>query len=190
MEVGRYADLLGKLKPAFIHHPELKRHLKTYGRVWLRLWRRPTLTCQECAVRQAMIISQPASHLLGILTAIPGIRLRPARSTGGCRYMRSHQKTRWHSTPATGTSRSRTAPSDYNYYTWNKMHRGESVAKLIKNDPVLCRARPSHWNLILRSTICPVGGVILFSGAQMHSSVPNTSGFTPLQHRLPDSSFG
>ena len=24
MEVGRYADLLGKLKPAFIHHPELK----------------------------------------------------------------------------------------------------------------------------------------------------------------------
>ena len=26
--------------------------------------------------------------------------------------------------------------------------------------------------------ICPVGGVILFSGAQMHSSVPNTSGVT------------
>ena len=26
--------------------------------------------------------------------------------------------------------------------------------------------------------ICPVGGVILFSGQQMHSSVPNTSGLT------------
>jgi hypothetical protein len=26
--------------------------------------------------------------------------------------------------------------------------------------------------------ICPVGGVILFSAAQMHSSVPNTSGKT------------
>ena len=29
MEVERYADLLGKLKPAFIHHPESKRHLQT-----------------------------------------------------------------------------------------------------------------------------------------------------------------
>src|SRR5271166_4422426 len=28
MEVERYADLLAKLKPAFIHHPESKRHLK------------------------------------------------------------------------------------------------------------------------------------------------------------------
>lgn len=26
--------------------------------------------------------------------------------------------------------------------------------------------------------VCPVGGVILFSGAQLHSSVPNTSGVT------------
>ena len=29
MEVERYADLLGKLKPTFIHHPESKRHLQT-----------------------------------------------------------------------------------------------------------------------------------------------------------------
>ena len=27
MDVESYADLLGKLKPAFIHHPESKRHL-------------------------------------------------------------------------------------------------------------------------------------------------------------------
>jgi hypothetical protein len=26
--------------------------------------------------------------------------------------------------------------------------------------------------------VCPPGGVILFSGAQMHSTVPNTSGLT------------
>jgi hypothetical protein len=26
--------------------------------------------------------------------------------------------------------------------------------------------------------VCPVGGIIMFSGAQMHSSVPNTSGVT------------
>ena len=28
MAVERYAELLGKLKPAFIHHPEMKRHLQ------------------------------------------------------------------------------------------------------------------------------------------------------------------
>jgi hypothetical protein len=28
MEVKAYADLLGKMKPAFIHHPESKRHLQ------------------------------------------------------------------------------------------------------------------------------------------------------------------
>lgn len=28
MAVERYASLLGKLKPAFIHHPESKRHLR------------------------------------------------------------------------------------------------------------------------------------------------------------------
>src|SRR5262245_42612430 len=29
MDVERYADILGKLKPAFIHHPESKRHLRS-----------------------------------------------------------------------------------------------------------------------------------------------------------------
>ena len=36
MDVGRYADLLGKLKPAFIHHPESKRHLQNVLETRLR----------------------------------------------------------------------------------------------------------------------------------------------------------
>ncbi len=31
---------------------------------------------------------------------------------------------------------------------------------------------------------CPVGGAYLFSAAQLHSTVPNTSGRNPLQHRF------
>ena len=67
----------------------------------------------------------------------------------------------------------------YNYYTWNKMHRGQNVAKLVKEDPrPLPRAtEPIELDPQVR-LICPVGGVILFSGQQMHSSVPNASGVT------------
>ncbi len=68
---------------------------------------------------------------------------------------------------------------DYNYYVWNKVHRGPQVARIIKEDPrPLPRARePMELDPQIR-IVCPVGGVILFSGAQMHSSVPNTSGRT------------
>jgi hypothetical protein len=67
----------------------------------------------------------------------------------------------------------------YNYYTWNKLHRGENVAKLVKEDPrPLPRAtEPMQLNPQTR-LICPVGGLVQFSAAQMHSSVPNTSGVT------------
>jgi hypothetical protein len=56
---------------------------------------------------------------------------------------------------------------------------GESVAKLIKNDPCpLPRATESMDLEPQIRLICPPGGVVQFSGAQMHSSVPNTLGVT------------
>ncbi len=39
------------------------------------------------------------------------------------------------------------------------------------------RASPWSWSRNYAS-VCPAGGAILFSGAQMHSTVPNTSGLT------------
>jgi hypothetical protein len=67
----------------------------------------------------------------------------------------------------------------YNYYSWNKLHRGENVAKLTKDDnrPLPRATKPIEVDPQIR-LICPVGGLILFSAAQMHSSVPNTSGVT------------
>src|SRR5258708_9269582 len=67
----------------------------------------------------------------------------------------------------------------YNYYTWNKLHRAENVAKLVKEDPrpLPPATVPMELDPQIR-LICPVRGVILFSGAQMHSSVPNTSVLT------------
>jgi hypothetical protein len=69
--------------------------------------------------------------------------------------------------------------AEYNYYTWNKLYRGEAVAKLTKADPRPLPRATERMELEPQiRLICPVGGVILFSGAQMHSSVPNTSGAT------------
>ena len=77
------------------------------------------------------------------------------------------------SKPVANTSR------DYNYYLWNERHRGAHVAKYVAQDPrPLPRAtEPMAMDPQIR-VICPVGGTLLFSGAQMHSSVENTSGIT------------
>ena len=67
---------------------------------------------------------------------------------------------------------------DYNYYRWNKESRA-SAAKQIKTDTRKQphAEEPMELDPPLR-IVCPVGGIILFSAAQMHSTVPNTSGFT------------
>ena len=67
----------------------------------------------------------------------------------------------------------------YNYYKWNLEHRGDHVGQFLKEDPrpLPKPTEPVELDPQLR-LIVPAGGVILFSGAQMHSSVPNTSGKT------------
>jgi hypothetical protein len=67
---------------------------------------------------------------------------------------------------------------EYNYYRWNKESRA-SAAQQIKTDT---RKQP-HAEEAMKldpqvRVICKVGGIILFSGAHMHSTVPNSSGFT------------
>jgi hypothetical protein len=68
---------------------------------------------------------------------------------------------------------------EYNYYRWNQEHRGGHVTGYLKQDPrPLPRAtEPMVLDPQVR-VVPPVGGMLLFSGAQMHSSVPNTSGKT------------
>jgi hypothetical protein len=68
--------------------------------------------------------------------------------------------------------------SGYNYYEWNRFNRG-NAAQFIKEDT---RVQPHAEEPLEMDPqtrlICPPGGVILFSAAQMHSTVPNTSGHT------------
>jgi ectoine hydroxylase-related dioxygenase (phytanoyl-CoA dioxygenase family) len=73
----------------------------------------------------------------------------------------------------------RNTSKGYNYYVWNQQHRGGHVSQYLKEDPrPLPRASEALELDPQLRLIVPAGGIILFSGAQMHSSVPNTSGKT------------
>jgi hypothetical protein len=179
MLVDEYAALLGKLKPAFIHHPESKRHIQKL------------LSSFGCELDKLYfdVSRMRSSTSDGYLTTRIAYAWHAHRDT-------------WYSAPACQinwwlpiyeiqsdntlafhlcywTQPAKNSSAGYNYYMWNKLHRGADVAKLTKEDPrPLPRAtEPIELDPQVR-VICPPGGVVLFSGTQIHSSVPNTSGVT------------
>jgi hypothetical protein len=70
--------------------------------------------------------------------------------------------------------------SKYNYYEWNAKHRASATANVnAESRPLPGPVEPI--DLGSSTVFVPaVGGTIRFSGAQLHSSVPNTSGRTRL----------
>ena len=80
--------------------------------------------------------------------------------------------------PTTGTTRSRTAHASTTTHEWNATSRVEA-AKHIGTDT---RVQPKPEEDVeldpQARPIVPAGGVIIFAAAQLHSSVPNTSGKT------------
>jgi ectoine hydroxylase-related dioxygenase (phytanoyl-CoA dioxygenase family) len=67
----------------------------------------------------------------------------------------------------------------YNYYEWNQKYRGDHIGQYLREDPrpLPKPTQPIELDPQIR-LIVPPGGIILFAGAQLHSSVPNTSGLT------------
>jgi hypothetical protein len=179
MEVERYASLLGKLKPEFIHHPESKRHLRNIldelgcdlEKTYFDVPRMRTSTSDNYLTTGIAFAWHPHRDTW---YSAPHCQINwwlPIYEIESENAMAFHP--RYWSRPVENSS------AEYNYYTWNKLYRGGNVAKLVKEDPrPLPRATERMELEPQMRLICPVGGVILFSGAQMHSSVPNTSGVT------------
>lgn len=179
MDVDTYAELLGKLKPTFIHHPEVKRFV---AGVLEELGCDPEQTYFD-------VPRMRSSTSDGYLTTGIAYAWHPHRDTW---YSAPPCQINWW-TPIYGIAsdnamafhpRYFTEPvpntsSGYNYYEWNQTHRGKHVAEYTAGDP---RPLPKPKGTIEIDPqirlIVPVGGLILFSGAQLHSSVPNTSGVT------------
>lgn len=178
MTVEEYAAILSRLKPNFIHHPSSKELL------------RKLLAEMGC--------DQDKTYF-----DVP--RMRSSTSgdylTTGIAYAWHPHRDTWYSAPncqinwwipiygiASDNAMAfhprywrqpvRNDSAQYNYAEWNKNFRF-NAAQFIKEDPrPLPRAtEPMELDPQIR-LICPPGGIILFSGAQMHSSVPNTSGVT------------
>jgi hypothetical protein len=179
MVVEDYAAVLGKLKPAFIHHSESKRHIQNMLEA---------LGCDP--ERSYFDVPRMRSSTSGeYLTTGIAYAWHPHRDTWysapRCQInwwmpiydIESENAMAFH--PRYWSRAVKNSSAGYNYYTWNKLYRGANVAKLTKEDPrPLPRATEAVELDPQIRLICPPGGVIMFSAAHMHSSVPNTSGLT------------
>jgi hypothetical protein len=178
MPAEQYVDILQALKPKFIHHP----------------------TCKELIQG---LLKELGCELENVYFDVP--RLRTATSdnylTSGLAYAFHPHRDTWYSAPQNQINwwlpvndivpensmafhprywkqSVKNSSGDYNYYRWNKESRS-SAAKQIGTDT---RKQPKADEAMeldpqIRLVLKP-GSVILFSAAQMHSTVPNTSGYT------------
>jgi hypothetical protein len=178
LSVERYVEILTELKPAFIHHPKSKELI------------RAMLADFGCDLHDTYFDVprlRTATHG-GYLTAGLAYAFHPHRDTW---YSAPFCQLNWwlpvydivpenalafH--PRYWTQPLRNGSRRYNYAEWNR-HGRQSAAQQVKED-TRDQPRPEEpveMDPQLR-VICPPGGVILFSGAQLHSTVPNTSGRT------------
>jgi hypothetical protein len=169
------AAILAKLKPAFIHHRECKRLL-------------PEIICSVGGDPEAVYFDVPR-----LRSAYPTTYL-----TSGIAYAFHPHRDTWYSAPMCQINwwlpifqitpqnclafypkyfhRAIQNNSEiYNYAEWNRTNR-VVAAKHVKADT---REQPKPKEAVDTDpvkVICPPGGLILFSGAHLHETVPNTSG--------------
>jgi hypothetical protein len=178
MPVEKFVSIFAPMKPAFIHHPKTKKLI------------------------QEMLL-EFGCDMENIYLDVPRLRAvtSDAYLTSGVGYAHHLHRDTWYSAPMCQinwwlpifpmTSESSMAfhpvhwdhavangSADFNYYEWNSTSRA-NAAQHIKSDtrPQPKPLEPIELDPQIRLVTEP-GGAILFSAAQMHSTVPNTSGRT------------
>lgn len=176
LEVERCVEILAELKPGFIHHPRSKELI------------RELLSERGCDLEKTYFdvprlrTAYPANYLAsGIAYAFHPHRdtwysaplcqinwWMPVYQLNSENCMAFHP--RYWSQPVKNGS------SQYNYAKWNRESR-QNAAQHIKTDT---RVQPKPEEPLELDPqvrlVCDVGGIFLFSAAQLHSTVPNTSG--------------
>src|ERR1700760_2538443 len=178
MPVEEFVRIFAPLKPAFIHHPESKRLIK--------------------AMLEDFGCDMETTYL-----DVPRLRAvtSDAYLTSGVGYAHHPHRDTWYSAPmcqinwwlpifpmASDSAMAfhpqywdhavSNGSADFNYYEWNSTSRA-NAAQHIKSDtrPQPKPLEPIQLDPQVRLVTEP-GGCILFSAAQLHSTVPNTSGHT------------
>jgi Phytanoyl-CoA dioxygenase (PhyH) len=167
--------VLAKLKPVFIHHPDCKRLL-------------PQIICSIGGDPDVVYFDVPR-----LRSAYPTTYL-----TSGIAYAFHPHRDTWYSAPMCQINwwlpiteitlqnclgfypeyfnkPLRNNSEIYDYAAWNRTARAEA-ARHVRSDT---REQPRPQEDVQAEPvkiICPPGGLILFSGAQLHETVPNTSG--------------
>jgi hypothetical protein len=176
MPVEEYVAIVGPLKPKFIHHPETKKLLRN------------VVTDCGCDLNETYV-------------DVPRLRMVTSDGylTSGVGYAHHLHRDTWYSAPMAQlnwwlpiydiesessmafhpvywSKGVKNGSAEFNYYDWNSEGR-KNAARHVKTDT---RKQPKAEEKIETEPqirlIVPPGGVILFSAAQMHSTVPNTTG--------------
>ncbi len=169
------ASVLGTLKPRFIHHPDCKRLI-------------PAIMAEHGVDLDSLYFDVPR-----LRSAYPSDFL----SSGIAYAFHPHRDT-WYSAPMcqlnwwmpvfpiqAGNAMAfypqyfdkpvANNSEIYNYYDWNTRSRA-SAAQHVKSDT---REQPKPQQALEGPSLCylpPPGGIILFAGAQLHETVPNSTG--------------
>ena len=178
LPVERYAGILAELKPKFIHHPISKECIQGIFRelgvdshkTFFDVPRMRTSTSDDYLKTGIAYAFHPhrdtwySAPMCQINWWMPIYPIVPENA------MAFHP--RYWSQPV------RNGSSGYNYAEWNRTSR-QNAAQFVKEDT---RKQPKPEEPMELDpqirVIAPPGGILLFSGAQMHSSVPNNSGRT------------
>ena len=176
--VDKYAEILGRVKPAFIHDP-------------------------RCKTLIASLMTELGADPDKIYLDVPRLRSSTAQGylTSGIAYAFHPHRDTWYSAPLAQVnwwfpvydiepdnamafhpryfdSAVRNSSDTYNYYRWNAESRRDA-AKMVGADS---RQQPKPQEPVELDpqirVIAPVGGPLAFSGNQLHSSVPNTTDVT------------
>lgn len=177
-DVEKYASILAELKPKFIHHPYSKEAIQgilrdlgnDLSKTYFDVPRMRSATSDDYLSTGIAYAFHPhrdcwySAPLCQINFWIPIYPIQPENC------MAFHPKY-WSQGVRNGSR-------GYNYSEWNRTSR-HSAAQHIKSDT---RKQPKAEEPLdldpqIR-VILPPGAILLFSAAQMHSTVPNTSGRT------------
>lgn len=176
--VERYAAILADLKPKFIHHPEAKRAIQRIladvgcdlDQTYFDVPRMRTATSDDFLTMGIAYAFHPHRDTW---YSAPQCQLNwwlPIFDLESDRSMAFHP-TYW-SKPVKNSS------SGYNYAEWNRTSRFNAMEHVKSDTRFQPKAEePIELNPQVR-VITPVGGLLLFSSAQLHSTVPNTTGRT------------
>jgi hypothetical protein len=178
LPVEEYAAILAELKPKFIHHPDAKKFIQglltergcDLDKTYFDVPRLRTATSDDYLTSGIAYAFHPhrdtwySAPQCQLNWWLPVYDIEPGRA------MAFHP--RYWSEPVKNSSHT------YNYAEWNQKNRYNAAQHVKSDNRVQPKAlEPLEMEPQLR-VVMPVGAVLIFSGAHMHSTVPNATGRT------------